>query len=99
MIELNENDLITLEGIVSNERNWDLLKEIFKGQIAVFWECLRTTDISNDARVLANHKLAVGVEAALGAMVQEIEDTVRNRRYKESDTPIVIDDQTKTLYQ
>jgi hypothetical protein len=99
MIDLTENELIDLEGIVTNERSWQLLKKIFKGQIADFWDTLRLTDPADEKRVSANHKLAVGVEASLGAIVAEMEDTINRRRYKENDNPVVLPDATKALFR
>jgi hypothetical protein len=96
--ELSDEELITLEGLVTNERVWGLLKKMYQRRIADFWDRLRLTDPSDEVRVSANHKLAVGVEASLGAMVQEIEEIVKHRQYKSHESE-VIDDQTKVLFQ
>jgi hypothetical protein len=99
MVELTENELIDLEALVNNERSWNLLKKMFMGEIAEFWDRLRLTDPSDDARVSANHKLAVGVEASLGAIAREMEDAVMTRRYRESNSPVILGDMTETLYK
>ena len=69
-----------------------------KTQVAILWTSLRGTDIADEARVVANHRLAVGVEAALTDMLKAMEDTVRLRQYMVTE-PQVIDDSTKSLYQ
>ena len=96
--ELSQEELITLEGIVANRSEWGLLRKLFNRQIAKFWDALRLTDPADETRVAANHKLAVGVEASLGAMVKEIEDVVDLRK-RIATEPEVIDDQTKELYE
>lgn len=96
--ELTDEELMTLEGIVTNDRVWALLKKMYQRQIADFWDRLRLTDPAEEARVSTNHKLAVGVESSLGAMVKDMEEIVRLRQYKATE-PSIMDDQTKSLYQ
>jgi hypothetical protein len=95
---LTEDELRTLEGLVTDQRAWGLVKKLFQRQIAEFWDRLRLTDPSDTARVASNHKLAVGVEASLGALVKEVEELTQIRRIADSESE-VIDDQTKVLFQ
>lgn len=93
---LTENELRTLEGLVSNNEEWGLLKKLFRYEIDSFWDVVRRTSIADDRQVTANHKLAVGVEASLGDLVKKIEDVV-----KESQSPReqVLPDITTQLLQ
>jgi hypothetical protein len=93
-MELHENELIVLEGLVSNKEEWALLKKMFRWQIEKFWNALRNTDIADESRVAANHKLAVGVEASLNEFVKEMEFAHNGRTFKQ---PEVMPDVTKEL--
>lgn len=95
-MQLSEHDLSTLENLVNNRAEWSLLKRVFQASIDRFWYDLKHTDIADDKRVAANHKLAVGVEASLNDMVKEMEEAVYRFTHP---TPEVIDDITKELTQ
>ena len=98
--ELTEQELITLEGLVRNQQEWGLLQKFFKREIARFWDAVRLTDPCDEKRVVTNQKLAVGVEASLGDIIREMEEVYKARMAApQAGEDIVIDDQTKTLYQ
>lgn len=94
-MELSEMDLIELEGLVIDAK-WELLKRMLRAEIDEFWDRLRLTDTADSERVVANHRLAVGVESSLGALVKKIEDAVYVRR-NQSATPQIMGDTTITL--
>ena len=95
--DLNEEELMTLESLMTNKREWGVITKLFQRQIALYWDILRRTDPADEARVSANHKLAVGVESSLGNFVKEIEDVIHERQTRSS-APTVIDDLTRELY-
>jgi hypothetical protein len=96
--DFSENELRTLEGLVNDERQWAVITKMVKRQIALFWEALRQTDVADEARVSANHKMAKGVDSALGNFVLEIE-TIANFRKTRAAEPKIMEDITKELYQ
>ena len=72
-MQLTEDQLITLQGLVSNDTEWRFLKEVFRAEIEKFWFALKHTDPADAKRVVANQRIAAGVEAALMDMVHEME--------------------------
>ena len=97
-MDLTEDELIELEGLVIDLGKWDLLKKIFRAQIDQFWDAVRTTDPADEKRIVTNQRLAVGVESSLGAIVKEMEDTVVMRRMRATG-PEIIADSTKSLFE
>ena len=95
-MDLSEMDLIELEGLVTDMGKWDLLKRMLRTEIDEFWERLRLTDTADTERVVANHRLAVGVESSLGSFVKKIETAVYVRRAQQ-DSPQIMADTTQTL--
>jgi hypothetical protein len=75
----NEQDLIVLEGFVGNNEQWALLKKFMDFEVQKFWSALRSTDISDEKRVAANHKLAVGVETFRNELIRDIEMLYESR--------------------
>ena len=96
MIELTDNELATLENLVSSREEWALLKKVFRAEIDRLWDIVRLTDPKDEGRVVTNHRLALAAEAALGDIVKEMESVNFVRKHP---IPEVIDDQTKSLYQ
>jgi hypothetical protein len=98
LADFTEDELITIEGLVNDHRKWCLIKKVCQRRILDFWDRLRLTDPADEQRVASNHKLAVGVEASLGALVDEIEQIANHRQYKKSE-PAILADQTEQLYE
>jgi hypothetical protein len=76
-MNLNENEIRTLVGLVTNNEEWGLLKKIFRHEIDLFWDRVRLTDPADEKRVTANHKIALGLEASLGDLVNQLEEVVK----------------------
>ena len=94
IVELSEQELVTLERFVSNREEWSLLKKIFEANVAKFWEALRLTPIADEKQVAANHKLAVGVETFCTEVIQDMEAAHYVRTHP---TPKELGDITKDL--
>ena len=50
-MDLTEEEMLELEGLVIDMGKWALLKKIFRAQIDQFWETVRLTDRSEERRV------------------------------------------------
>ena len=95
-MELTENELATLENLVANKEEWNLIKKFFAQEIALFWDTLRLTDPADSKRIVTNHSLAVGVEASLGDIIKEMEAIAYIRQHP---TPKELPDQTAEFLQ